>query len=870
MATKKAVKRLVRGMDGRMHVRYVDLATGELLNDIAGYQVVEIAGSRSPWADEMDVEESTTEDEKKQTKATSDSKTKTDVIDDPTERPDAGDLVGPGHETYTGPDQWGPGVALQKKVQDYVTKEGGIKDKLDKVESKAVKAVDKIEKVVSGLQKTLSAVANVFDRPDLKPEEAVAAKPAASSTSYGPAAATPDGKPEDLTQGYASTQSDSPFTNVRGESPVQTSIGPLETLRDLNATPDRDISRVRGGETFGLESYGSEGLNPDIRDQARQAFNQVEMNPNVISTYRSPEYNEAIYRDMNRAPTKSRHSQGDALDIDTVGMTEQEKAAIVDSMMERGFTSVGVGPNSIHFDARPGTPRSWTYQGYTPSPEIQEIIKSRQQGGQLNQYPSQYAGIPSPQTKPNRLEDVAKAANALPQRGFEGRPTPRQGQMPVSGLNPAQAPEEVILGQQNNFAPQGPKGFGDVQNIAASPTQTIAQQIASGSRPITTAQEAMAYAVESKGMTPQAAAGMVGNMMAENSAFDAILKGDNGASVGAFQFQKDARDNLAAYVAEIGGVQYGTTKDQIDFVLDHALNPQSPYKDVVAIQKGPEAIFQADNPINAAMAFADVYERPSNKASYGRRKDNAQAILDAYVSGQTVGVPQANPAGTIQNLEFQATKAPLGQYGEDYLQGGRVLSPEDAFNPNLSTFEQGSFVAPSYLGDMVDNVVTSQFDNSFTSDFNNFDRHVTLNELVDRAVAGYGGPTGSFAGSTAGAGSANSFGGRGTSLSEYAGARGAGGIADPNADYSGAWGGGNSGDSISAGRGGVTSGGYSSNTWGGSGGGYNAFDSSSSFGGGWGGSDANGRSGGTVGGGMSSAASAAAGGWGSSDRGEFG
>lgn len=79
----------------------------------------------------------------------------------------------------------------------------------------------------------------------------------------------------------------------------------------------------------------------------------------VRSGYRDPERNRRA-----GGARYSRHIQGDAIDLDVSGMTDEQKAAVLEAAIAKGAKGIGVYPggNSLHIDLRE-TPATW---GYSP------------------------------------------------------------------------------------------------------------------------------------------------------------------------------------------------------------------------------------------------------------------------------------------------------------------------------------------------------------------------------------------------------------------------------------------------------------------------------------------------------------------------
>jgi hypothetical protein len=71
----------------------------------------------------------------------------------------------------------------------------------------------------------------------------------------------------------------------------------------------------------------------------------------------------------------SRHFHGDALDIDTSGMSDQEKLKLVDSAIASGFQGFGFGNNILHVDL--GAKRAWAYGNTTFGGESIANLKNK-------------------------------------------------------------------------------------------------------------------------------------------------------------------------------------------------------------------------------------------------------------------------------------------------------------------------------------------------------------------------------------------------------------------------------------------------------------------------------------------------------------
>ena len=110
----------------------------------------------------------------------------------------------------------------------------------------------------------------------------------------------------------------------------------------------------------------------------------------VISSYRDPAKNAAV-----KGAKNSQHLHGNAVDISTAGMSQDEIIRLARSAQGAGFTGFGGYDNSIHFDVGPS--RTWgsDYTGAT-TPEWLRAALGRQSntGGQrMAMQPTQRQGI---------------------------------------------------------------------------------------------------------------------------------------------------------------------------------------------------------------------------------------------------------------------------------------------------------------------------------------------------------------------------------------------------------------------------------------------------------------------------------------------
>jgi hypothetical protein len=137
--------------------------------------------------------------------------------------------------------------------------------------------------------------------------------------------------------------------------------------------------------------------------------------PPITSGYRSPEHN----RRVGGAP-KSMHVQGKAADIDMSGMSEQQRAALVEALRAQGVTRFGTyssSPNMLHVDLSDANGAFWQMHDST--------------NRNMAQAPAWFRGIggaPAP--------DVRMASNDMTQPVPTGDPVTGRMDMPQGSLPP--------------------------------------------------------------------------------------------------------------------------------------------------------------------------------------------------------------------------------------------------------------------------------------------------------------------------------------------------------------------------------------------------------------------------------------------------
>lgn len=213
----------------------------------------------------------------------------------------------------------------------------------------------------------------------------------------------------------------------------------MSTPRTLAGFRQSLSTRVRG-------SGDLEGLSPAARAML-DAIIAASVAPelNVVSGFRDAQRNAAA-----GGARGSRHMSGDAIDISTTGMTDAQRAALLEAAIGAGARGVGLYPSgAIHVDVR-DTPAFWGVGGshrgasVDQAPEWARPLLARlfEQGGAgavLAQAATRPQRAPSPavpspaSAMPAASPDLALATQASP------APTPRPERAAPSGLGAALA-----------------------------------------------------------------------------------------------------------------------------------------------------------------------------------------------------------------------------------------------------------------------------------------------------------------------------------------------------------------------------------------------------------------------------------------------
>ncbi|MDC3221873.1 hypothetical protein OAT86_01275 [Planktomarina sp.] len=163
---------------------------------------------------------------------------------------------------------------------------------------------------------------------------------------------------EDLTEGkftfpeIGNTQVDS--TGLKGEAVVAPVV---EGSNTTDSQMDNLGLSNEGEFTFNYSGYAQgKGRKGDPTQNQNQEIVDV-----VSKSMKNLGKNSVTLHSAHRGDDETNHN-GNAFDIDTTGMSDQEKLDVVKELSANGAKGIGFGVNTIHVDTRGDNPRVWWYE----------------------------------------------------------------------------------------------------------------------------------------------------------------------------------------------------------------------------------------------------------------------------------------------------------------------------------------------------------------------------------------------------------------------------------------------------------------------------------------------------------------------------
>jgi len=263
----------------------------------------------------------------------------------------------------------------------------------------------------------------------------------------------------------------------------------------------------------------------------------------------------------------------------------------------------------------------------------------RAAGGVLNAPPDQ---------QPAAYSAALNEANRL---GYDTSGWPQQWGPAAQGFvnynyGKARSANEYFTSQGNQPQPVG--------GASAPPTPAAAAPAVIPQGDMPRAQQMVQYLTGKYGMSPVAAAGVVGGLYQE-SGFNPNAVGDNGTAGGMGQWRGDRQQALQQFAQTTGG-NAGSPQTQLDFLVNDMKGGD------MGAQRAYAMLQQAKTPEDATMAMMHYFRpqgyTPANPAAgngYAQRLGYAQSILGGRPRGPQVATNDAVPA----NANGQGDSAPL-------------------------------------------------------------------------------------------------------------------------------------------------------------------------------------------------------------------
>lgn len=199
----------------------------------------------------------------------------------------------------------------------------------------------------------------------------------------------------------------------------------------------------------------------------------------------------------------------------------------------------------------------------------------------------------------------------------------------------------------------------------------------------------------SKGLSPEAAAGIVANFAIESGNFSSDViagkrRGDNGSAHYVQQLRGDRKDNYEAFA----GDDATNFDKQLDFFLEET-DPSSKYVDAISA-KNNHTFFNASSPQAAALGVMNHYERPNSDPKINhvdKRLSYAQALYDEGPANPVL--PARDGAPPFNLLAQQTAERKINWWGSP-LEG--VRPTDDLMDGQLRAWSRLAISADERTG----------------------------------------------------------------------------------------------------------------------------------------------------------------------------
>lgn len=257
-------------------------------------------------------------------------------------------------------------------------------------------------------------------------------------------------------------------------------FSPVASIPSVPSSP-RGLEALAPNGLIGtgpLASYSRANLTPGVAGVLDAlATNPAAANVSVNSGYRDPARNAAV-----GGARRSQHTLGNAVDLNVSGLSDQQKASLLDTAIEAGAKGIGLysSGNAVHVDSR-ASPAVWSdsHAGIPVSaapswaqPALQDL---------MNAGPFAVTPRSSPPT-PSMRPEVPTALAAAPVEPVERAPLGPVQSAFAAPQRPSTPTPAAALASMSNPAPVPSAGLGLMSSAQAAPMPSVPSM---PSRPVT-------------------------------------------------------------------------------------------------------------------------------------------------------------------------------------------------------------------------------------------------------------------------------------------------------------------------------------------------------------------------------------------------
>lgn len=168
-----------------------------------------------------------------------------------------------------------------------------------------------------------------------------------------------------------------------GEMVVNSYARKNETAPALTNLNFKSVCTTKGGDILPVNASGSRwsGVNEKLRNSVKLVSSAIGKAPILSSGYRSPAEQASICanrvpgRSVACGPGGSRHSRGEAVDLNFRGYTNEEKVKAILMYMSMGYSIINYSPDTHTHIGTDGGETRWVTNSTTPPPHTRKAFE---------------------------------------------------------------------------------------------------------------------------------------------------------------------------------------------------------------------------------------------------------------------------------------------------------------------------------------------------------------------------------------------------------------------------------------------------------------------------------------------------------------